>query len=405
MRAFWRRFIQPFLAQYINSETIFAWLYLFFTIFVVRAFILLEVLLFDQEQNQFFLGITRYAIAPLVAFITIFIAGSQFIQNVYAENSLLLPMRYFFTSVFRLFFPNVLVENGEVPNAQRRSPLIVIGGPGNVLVQPGNASVFRNLFRAFRTSIDETVFLRRFQTVGFNTSLNEQQDRCRDNVTAITRDGIRVVVPNITFRYRSIQMGVPTPDNPYPFSQPDLLRMVANLPVDEERWRTVPFQVRMLVSTAVIEYINEKTIDFLTAPRENGQNPRDEIRREILARSAQNLRGIGVNLIWVDIGHIEIGPDDVTQSRLEYWATPWIGNAEYQRALADGTTQALRELGRAEAEAELVLSITDALKNTSFGTRSADSVRKILISRTAQILEAMRDLRGGNLPEGEETSD
>ena len=72
---------------------------------------------------------------------------------------------------------------------------------------------------------------------------------------------------------------------------------------------------------------------------------------------------------------------------MEFWATLWIRDKDKQHALAEGTSQALDELGRAEAEGELILSISDELKTTPYAAYNTNSVRNILIHSTVQILE------------------
>jgi len=66
-----------------------------------------------------------------------------------------------------------------------------------------------------------------------------------------------------------------------------------------------------------------------------------------------------------------------------------VGNNKVARAFGDATRQAYQELGRAESNAELIVSIADGLKEVSRGENQAENVKKILLARTAQILDTL----------------
>jgi len=93
-----------------------------------------------------------------------------------------------------------------------------------------------------------------------------------------------------------------------------------------------------------------------------------------------------------DVGHIDIVMEDVDKERLHLWAADSAGSAEIKRALGDAKYQAYMELGRAEAQAELIVSISAALDDIDFSDADADqNIRNVFLLRTSQVLEAMRD--------------
>jgi hypothetical protein len=111
-----------------------------------------------------------------------------------------------------------------------------------------------------------------------------------------------------------------------------------------------------------------------------------------------NLRRVGAELHWMDIGHFDIDDlgenqeqDPVDETRTRRWAAQWIGDARTIRSYGEARHMAYQELARAEAQAEMIMSITDSLRNVSFGDDRADTLRQIFLARTAQILEALRD--------------
>jgi len=179
---------------------------------------------------------------------------------------------------------------------------------------------------------------------------------------------------------------------------------VANLPVSEQG--LVPWQenVRSLVGSAIRQYINARTIDYLTAPSREGKggtDPRAELRSEILKPENNLLSGLGTTLLWVDAGHIDIIMEDVDKERLNLWAADSAGSAGVKRALGEAKYQAYMELGRAEAQAELIVSISAALEDIDFSDAEAEqNIRNLFLLRTSQVLEAMRDKgQGGQEPQ------
>jgi hypothetical protein len=102
---------------------------------------------------------------------------------------------------------------------------------------------------------------------------------------------------------------------------------------------------------------------------------------------------LGTELLWIDVGHIDIVDPGVDSGRLDLWATDWIGNASNIRADGEAVRQAYQELGRAEAQSEYIMSITNELKNIDMSGDPRENLRRILLVRTAQILDAMADDR------------
>jgi hypothetical protein len=76
-----------------------------------------------------------------------------------------------------------------------------------------------------------------------------------------------------------------------------------------------------------------------------------------------------------------------------------IGDAKTIRSYGEAKHMVYQELARAEAQAEMIMSITDSLRDVSFGPDRADTLRQIFLAKTAQILEALQDgTHPGRLP-------
>jgi hypothetical protein len=105
------------------------------------------------------------------------------------------------------------------------------------------------------------------------------------------------------------------------------------------------------------------------------------------------LENVGTQLLWVDIGHFDIVGEDVDRERINLWAAEWVGDAEIKKAYLEARRLTYQELGRAEGQAEMLVGIGQALENVDLDTNRAQNIRRVLLARVAQILEAMHDNR------------
>ena len=366
----------------------------------------------------------RYLFAPLGAFLMIFMSSAFYVRDIYHLPSLGRAFHYVIASVFSVFFPVLRVDGGRMDDEdadddtdlEEKNLLRAIGGPGFVMIQPGNAVAFRDWARVRGIQHNQLYFMRPFEMIAKVVSLEDQQGHI-DQSPAITRDGIRLRLKNIDYRFCALRpenaaSGDSHPQTrprnqavqrslgaPYPFSPSAIDSIAYSFSVSDkgmDRWHEA---VRRAVDGALTNFISSHELDYLTAPRQNGQNPRRELRVELFAPAVKgDLRRWGAELHWMDIGQFEIDDleenkdmDPVDETRTKFWASHWIGDAKTIRSYGEAQHLMYQELARAEAQAEMIMSITDALRNSSFGPDRAESLRHIFLARTAQILEALRD--------------
>jgi hypothetical protein len=342
----------------------------------------------------------RYYIAPVAGIIGVFLWAAAYVRDIYALPKMRLGFQYVVASVTGRNYPGLTIDGGEKKIGKGQTNLLdAIGGPGYVFIHPGNAVLFRKLRAPSNVTLRETYFLEPFETIGQIASLDEQQGD-RNGVKALTRDGIRVTINDIHFRYRlftELSGGRPKPrtmKDPYPFDERALRNMAYNLSVDEnglESWKTA---VARAIVGGITDYINAHNIDALTAPRSAGEDPRKELRQSLFngpTRSA--LRNLGAELIYVDMGHFAIDEGLVDEQRTETLAADWLGNASVVKAFGEARASAYQELGRAEAQAELLIGITNALEQADLGDNPPEAIRRILLVQTAQLLETLADAK------------
>lgn len=351
---------------------------------------------FLQAAVALFPMALRFLITPVMAFLCVLFAGAYYVKNIYALPSFGPAFQYVIASMFANDYPTLTVEGGE-PRIDAKEVNLIdrIGGPGYVIVQPGSAAVFRHLRELSQPVVNETYFAAPFERIAQTVSLDEQQGD-RDEIPVMTRDGIRVRLRDIHFRYRirhRIENGRPvlrSPEEPFPFDPQALTAMLSNLTVQadgkQEKWQTA---VERAVTGAITDFVSANTIDYLTAPARQGSDPRTAMQAAILPEARQALANLGAELLWIDPGHLEIDFQEVGEQRTSLWAANWIGDANVKRAYSESLRQAYRDLGRAQAQAEIIMSIAEALNSASLADSSIDNVRRILLARTAQVLDSL----------------
>ena len=353
----------------------------------------------------------RYLLVPLSVFFMIFMGTVLYVRDIYHLPTFGRAFHYVFASLFGFFYPVGYVDGGKIDdedpdtetNIEDKNLIRAIGGPGFVRIQPGNAVAFRDWHGPQGVGSSGLYFLSPFEMIARVVSLEDQHGHI-DEAPATTSDGVRIRLKNIDYRFCVLREAKKNRDtNPYPFSTSAIETIAYSFAVSDkgqDRWQDV---VQRTVSGELGKFIGSHDLDYLTAPRKNGQNPRRELRMELFAAPVrESLRRVGAELQWMDIGHFDIDELEegqelhlVDQTRTRRWATRLIGDARTIRSFGEAKRLAYQELARAEAQAEMVISITDALRNVSFGSDQTETLRRIFLARTAQILEGLQDRKNG----------
>ncbi len=337
----------------------------------------------------------RYIITPLAALFFILVAGAFYVKDVYALPDLGSAFRYITASMFTLRYPRLVVDKGARQVKGSEINLIEkVGGPGFVSIEPGSAAIFRFLREPGPSLFSTTHYMAPFETIAQTVDLDEQQEK-KEEIKAITRDGIKVVLRDVHIRYRikqQIYEGVPVRrslKDPWPLDPDSLRNMLLNLSVNSgglQKWQDA---VEGAVVGQITDYIASHSIDQLTAPRNGFINPRIEMLSTVTEKVKKPLGDLGAELLWIDVGHLDIAYDLVDEQRTSLWAADWVGDSTVSRSYTEAIRQAYQELGRAQAQAEIILSISDALSNANLPNNTDDNLRRLLLVRTSQVLDSL----------------
>jgi hypothetical protein len=352
--------------------------------------------------SYFIHGFGRYLIVPFFAVVLAFMGGTRFIQDIYELEKPRFAFRYLFSSVFGIFYPKIHISGGrKALKSDEVNMLDIIGGPGYVFIQPGNAVLFEGQSVPLAIFSAGTQFVPRFERI--QPIALEDQYGDLEGISAMTRDGFDVRIKHTRFRFRLLaDRKAALRNNPYPFAESAILDMHYNRTVSAEGLDDWSSGVAADIRKVISGYINRNTLDHLTAPEETGANPRGEIKRQLFSQEiAGRLRQKGTELLSVDISSFEIPNKQVDQQRLNTWQAKWMGDARLTRSYGEAQHLAYQEIGRAEAQAEMLISIMHSLSDLNLRSSDRQSLRDMILVRTAQLIDTMGE--GLTLREGKKT--
>ena len=108
----------------------------------------------------------RDLIAPYAACLLAFMAGARYIQDIYELEKYPHAFLYLLASFFGIDYPHLSVYGGKkVVKADEVNLVDVVGGPGYVYVQPGNAVLFEGRYAPTAIHPNGRQFVPRFETI------------------------------------------------------------------------------------------------------------------------------------------------------------------------------------------------------------------------------------------------
>ena len=347
--------------------------------------------------DQSILGAFRWGMIPVSSLVIGLLIGASYVQDIYELESYGACFTYLWASVFGFPLPVLIISAGKINlDVGKVNVLSQIGGPGMLLIEPGNVVVLETLYAPSRIlgSGEHRIF--RFETIKEVVSLEEQFGKI-GKINAVTRDGIDVTVENVTYGFCVFQDNQKkTPENPYPFSVTGVRKRAYGRSAGENgelaSWADA---VQGVIKGVIVDHISKNDLDALTAPNILEGHPLDKLRLELNSTDTRKaLEKIGAQLEWHNIGNLTANSAEVDIQRLNAWIVRQTGKAKIIRAQGESENLASQERGRAEGQVVLLKSIAQALQDINLSDDADDAktyknLRNIVLARTAQVLESM----------------
>lgn len=282
----------------------------------------------------------------------------------------------------------VLLDSQTLAAERENSVLLRVGGPGLVAIKNGNVAVTELNGRFSRVLGPGVHNLGRLEYVRAVLDLR-RQTRSAEDVAATTKDGIAVQASvSVTFRL-STGGETSTRSQPYPYDE-EAIRLAAYAEtVGEEgkvtTWDQIPLGRARGILAGIIA--SKYRLDEVLFPSTPASEPYYDIRQELMRKLRASLAEVGIELITVHIGRLEL-PDTVSQQYVEYWQAHW--KSRMRLNLAEGFANAVeeKEIARAEAEVTMIQAIIEGVRRAQYSGSPA-AMREIIALRLIEALEKM----------------
>jgi hypothetical protein len=388
----------------------------FFLVLGIQGFAAVYLFGIDRLKAMFY----YYLLTPLVL-LGSFALSARYIRLAYDLNHFRQAFGYLLSATFfnfllpRQSFGNKSKESVEDENApeENESDNLVekLGGPGFVKCSRGYAVYVENVHGFTRILRDGRRFITRQEYVKELINLDKQLGEIKE-AEATTKDGIEMKIRDIRFFYRLL--GAPGKkltsshelDEPYPVSDEAISKLIYNRLQEKDCVVSWEKSIQKRVRLAITDYVRKHNVDELTAPSKlikelagpntveievNEIDPRKEIYDHLNSGAFQKrLNELGTELTWIDIGHFSIQDDAVARHRVNAWQARWDGLVSAEHARGEARRMVYQEIGRAEAQAEMLMGFVHALEDVQLQGKGEVHVQKLVLARIAQFIDAMR---------------
>lgn len=389
----WLRSLQTFFSNLLGGGQAWGYARLLLMLGLLALFAALSQRLWSKPGAEASPGF-RHLIPALAAVIGGLLVTANYIRRLYHLPKTRQGLRYLWASMTSLGLPGLVIQNGKPEIEVGQVNLVQhIGGPGYLNIRPGSAVVLESLSRPTNTYGAGRHFISRQERIREIISLADQHGMT-EKLPCTSKDGLQVNVQRLQYRYRllssrrSAGSGMRTMQDPYPFlprAAHDLAYRRSVNPGGMVAW---DFAVKVAVEGILTDYVSTHWFDQVTAPLPRDEDPRARMNGEMSSLRGR-LAGLGTELLWFDIGNFEPASPVVENQRVETWGTKWLGSADVEAAKADAQRLVAEELGRAEAQADMVNSLIHALDQVSLSGDPRQNLHSLIVLRTAQLLETM----------------
>lgn len=339
----------------------------------------------------------RFWLMPIASLLIALWIAASFVRQLYALPSNGLAVRYIITAVIGLGQTVLRVERGRlVTDPDQPTLLEQVGGPGNLNILPGNLVLLENENGPSLVHTYGYHHVRRGEIIKETISLEDQLGTLPER-PATTKDGIEVVVRDIRYLYRlrpSRRKGEVTPrspSDPFPYLLQSVRGYVYSRSVGPTGLTPITQALGIIVDGAIIDYINAHRFDDLTTPPWGATpHPREEITERLRTADLQTrLQDLGIELEWVDIGHLDVARQEVWDWRARTWGANWIGTAMQPRTLGRERRIYLEHQARTVARADAFRKLIDLIDEAQSSNAPQLNLRQLLLLFTSQIMDEM----------------
>lgn len=311
---------------------------------------------------------------------------------------------------FRFGYDYLVPAQGEIPKKDLESPIVKAGGPCFLVVTKDTALVLEQDGCYKRIVKPGFSFLEAFETIRGALDLRTQ---VRSNIVrAVTKEGIPIQVKlEVEFMiqpHTRRQSQRPSAD-PYLFREDAVRRAIYKQTVFHHDareevldWRDLlmsraEFELQHIINTYVLDRLIEPEDASPRAPLELQEAPRREIQERVLrnVNTSGELRQLDARELGVVVTRVTLEDfqtpkefaEMVKENRIASWRAEWQKRITVSRGEAEAATLRWREAARAQAQAEMLNTITRGL--SELDAAGQENISHLLALRMIESLEQM----------------
>jgi hypothetical protein len=310
---------------------------------------------------------SRYLLSIILGLSLALLGASGSIDRTYGLKNAWLALRHVLSATLGIWLPKLEIDNGE--KQKKRNLLDIVGGPGVIHIDSESAVLLECSSKPGRIITKGRFYIKKFEAVKYAVPLTDIHGYI-EKASTITKDGIETSVSDIHYEYR---LWNAQDSSNRLRSYQGLLKATYERSARSDGIVSWHQLIKIAVNASITDYIRSHRFDEVIAPRFEDEDPRVAIEERLFSQSMQKrLKGIGAELLWVDMGDIQAVDYRVDEQFVETWGAKWLGNAKVKKAFGEATAKSYESLGFIEAISQLILAIREAIETIGLKESNLD---------------------------------
>lgn len=281
----------------------------------------------------------------------------------------------------------VQIRRTEFKKDRLQKPLLRYGGPGIIQIDQGDTVTTERNGRFVRVLGPGLHKLGQYEYVRAVID-TRPQERAKFGVSLYTRDGIEIKTDLVVTFHIGRGGRTPEQQDPFPYEAEDVhLAAYTEIILEDGHmlnWEAMP----ILVTTAKLrEIVSKRSLDRLLYPVNPELKPHEQIKEQLEIESRTALKELGVDLVSVRLGRLEV-PDAVTRQRIEYWRAYWHRQQREKEGSGEAEAHLQLEAARGQARAAAVKRLMRDIRLEQ-NQQHIDSTKDVVALRLVEAMSKM----------------
>lgn len=327
--------------------------------------------------------------AIAVMILILWLAG-RFVHAVFHLDSWTQGVGFLMRHRFGLpgFGPWMRIQKGQIDKELGDEILEQIGGPGHLVIYNDSAVVLQRGGKFTRVEGAGFPKLKPFEKI--YAVLDLRPKRWLYTVSAMTKEGVPIKW-DADVHYQLGDGGKkPTEQNPFPLSKKDVFRAATSQWVFAQGGtEMMDWEGRVIISDTegklrtILARCPLDQLIGLTEKDAEAKAARESIQTQLEDELRQSAPKVGAKILRVKLSNLQVD-DDVTQQWIQTWQARWQSWSEGLLAQGEASRIYLYETVKAEAQAQLVVRIIQALQQQTENRRVTP---QIILMRLFSVLD------------------